>query len=123
VRSLTMRAVDERFCDEVAPQRGAIYQVSITFIFLPQLRKMKYAIPAWYGFLNKSRILHIKSHFMRTFRYGHVKSIISLQQLGQLQDCDDKLFHKATYATMPSVKSSGYNLQTLGHGFCVIFFH
>jgi len=82
-----------------------------------------YAIPAWYGFLNKSHIglLQIK----RAFKYGYVKSIISVEQL--LQDYDGKLFHKTTYGNhamhhlLPSLKSSGYNLGTLGHGLCVNF--
>jgi len=84
-----------------------------------------YAIPACHGFLNKSHILQINSPFKRAFKCGYVKSVISLEQL--LQDYDDKLFHKATYGNhamhhlLPSLKSSGYNEQTLGHGLCVNF--
>jgi len=53
-----------------------------------------YAIPAWYGFLNKSHLLQINSLFKRAFKYGYVKSVISFEQL--LQDYDEKLFHKVT---------------------------
>jgi len=82
-----------------------------------------HAIPAWYGFLNKSHVLQINSLVKRAFKYGYVKSVISLEQL--MQDYDDKLFHKATYQNhamhhlLPSLKSSGYNLRTSGHGLCV----
>jgi len=61
--------------------------------------------------------------FKRAFKYGYVKSVISREQ----QDDDGKLFHKATYGNhathhlLPSLKSSGYNLRTLGHGLCVNF--
>jgi len=55
------------------------------------------AIPAWYGFLNKSHILRINGLCKRAFKYSYVKSSISLEQL--LQNYDDKLFHKATYAS------------------------
>jgi len=87
--------------------------------------KIMYAIPAWYGFLNKSHILQINSLFQRTFKYGYVKSVISPEQL--LHFYDDKLFHKATYGNhamhrlLPSFKFSGYHLRALGHGLCVHF--
>jgi len=84
-----------------------------------------FAIPAWYGFLNKSHILQTGSLFKLSFKYGYVKSTISPEQL--LQDYDDKLFHKATYGNhamhhlLPSIKSSGYNLRAIGHGLFVNF--
>jgi len=57
--------------------------------------KIMYAIPAWYGFLYKNHLLQINDLFKRAFKYGYVKSVISLEQL--LQDNDNKLFHKAIY--------------------------
>jgi len=51
--------------------------------------------------------------------------IIILRRLDE--DYNDKLFHKATYRNYAmhhpfhSLKSSGYNLRTLGHGLCVNF--
>jgi len=77
-----------------------------------------YAIPAWYGFLNKSHILQINSLFKRAFKNGYVKSVISLKQL--LQDYDNKLFKKTTYGNhamhylLSSFKSSGYNVRPSG---------
>jgi len=59
------------------------------------VNKITYAIPACYGFLSKSHILQTNNLFKHTFKYGYVKSIISLEQL--LQDYNDKLFHKTTY--------------------------
>jgi len=71
-------------------------------------------------FLHKNQI--VNGLFKRAFEYGYVKlkSIISLEQLGILQDYDDNLFHKATYENhamhnlLPNPKSSGYNLRNLG---------
>jgi len=89
------------------------------------VNKIMYAIPAWYGFLDRSHILQINGLFKSAFKYVYVKSVISLEQL--LQDYDDELFHKATYGNhvthhlLPSLKSSGYNLRTLDHGLCVNF--
>jgi len=70
-------------------------------------------------------ILQINNLFKCACKYRYVNSIIHLEQL--LQDYDDKLFHKATYGNhamhhlLPSLKSSGYNLRTLGDGLCVNF--
>jgi len=64
-----------------------------------------------------TRTLQINGLFKRAFKYGCVKSVISLEQL--LQDYDDKLFHKATYGNhamhhlLSSLKSTGYNLRPL----------
>jgi len=84
-----------------------------------------YAIPAWYGFLSKNHMLHINS-FLSTHSSTVMLNLLSvLEQL--LQDYNDKLFHKATYGNdtthhlLPSLKSSGYKLRTLGHGLCVNF--
>jgi len=50
------------------------------------VNKIMNAILAWYRFLNKSHILKINSLFKRAFKFGYVKSVISLEQ-----DYDDKL--------------------------------
>jgi len=67
-----------------------------------------------------------KAKHKYTFKYGYVKSVISLEQL--LQDYDDKLLktyenrdmHSHSHS-LPNRKSSGYNLRTLGHSLCVNF--
>jgi len=58
---------------------------------------------------------------MCAFKYSYDKSVISLEQL--LQDYDDKLFREETCRNHASLKSSGYNLRTLGRRLCAIFFY
>jgi len=49
-----------------------------------------------HGMGSKIKVIYCNySLFKHAFKYGHVKSVISIEQLSQ--DYDDKLFHKATY--------------------------
>ena len=56
--------------------------------------KFAYGISSWYSFLVKSQIMQINSFFKRPFKYGYVKSIITVEQ--RLGNYDDHLFYRAS---------------------------
>ena len=58
--------------------------------------KIVYGISSWYSFLVKAQIAQINSLFKRAFKYGYVKSVITVEEL--LESYDDQLFHKASYS-------------------------
>ena len=57
--------------------------------------KITYAISSWYCFLVKAQTAQINGLFKCAFKYGYVKSIITVEEL--LASYDDQLFYKATY--------------------------
>jgi len=56
--------------------------------------KIIYAISSWYCYLVKTQIAQINGLFKRAFKYGYVKSIITVEKL--LASYDDQLFYKVT---------------------------
>jgi len=58
--------------------------------------KIVYAISSSYSFLVKAQIAQINSLLKRAFKYGYVKSVITIEEL--LESYDDQLFHKASYS-------------------------
>ena len=43
--------------------------------------KLVYGISAWYSFLVKAQISQINGLFKRAFKYGYVKSIITVEEI------------------------------------------
>ena len=43
--------------------------------------KLVYGISAWYSFLVKAQISQINSLFKRAFKYGYVKTIITVEEI------------------------------------------
>ena len=78
---------------------------------------------AWYSFLVKAQIAQINSLFKRAFKYGYVKSVITVEELRE--SYDDQLFHKASYSNhclhhlLPVAKSVNYALRDVGHGLLI----
>jgi len=68
----------------------------------------------------KAQIAQINSLFKRAFKYGYVKSVITVEEL--LESYDDQLFHKASYSNhclhhlLPVANSVSYALRDVGHG-------
>jgi len=85
--------------------------------------KIVYGISSWYSFLVKAQIIQINSLFKRAFKYGYVKSVITVEEL--LESYDDQLFHKASYSNhclhhlLPVAKSVNYALRDVGHGLSI----
>jgi len=85
--------------------------------------KIVYGISSWYSFLVKAQIAQINSLFKRAFKYGYVKSVITVEELRE--SYDDKLFHKASYSNhclhhlLPVAKSVNYALRDVGHGLLI----
>ena len=71
-------------------------------------------------FLVKVQIIQINSFFKRAFKYGYVKSTITVEEL--VGSYDDHLFHKASCENhclnhlLPVAKSTSYALRQVGHG-------
>jgi len=70
------------------------------------------------SFLVNAQIAQINSLFKRVFKYGYVKSVITVEEL--LESYDDQLFHKASYSNhclhhlLPVAKSVNYVLRDGG---------
>ena len=56
--------------------------------------KFAYGISSWYSFLIESQIMQMNSFFKRAFKYGYVKSIITVEEL--VERYDDDLFYNAS---------------------------
>ena len=65
------------------------------FFYAIIVSKIVYGISSWYSFLVKAQIAQRNSLFKRAFKYGYVKSVITVEEL--LESYDDQLFHKASY--------------------------
>ena len=78
----------------------------------------------WY-FTSKSHVLQISSLIKGAFRFGYVKSILTIEQL--LENFDDTLLNKAIASNytmlrlLPTPKSTCYSLRSVGLGISVDF--
>ena len=67
--------------------------------------------------------MQINSFFKRAFKYGYVKSIITVEEL--LESYDDRLFHSASCSNhclhhlLPVAKCINYALRDVGHGLSI----
>ena len=74
-------------------------------------------------FLVKAQITQINSFFKRAFKYGYVKSTITVEEL--VGSYDDHLFHTASFNNhclhhlLPVAKSTSYALRQVGHGLSI----
>ena len=93
------------------------------FFYAIIVSKIVYGISSWYSFLVKAQIAQINSLFKLDFKYGYVKSVITVEEL--LESYDDQLFHKVSYSShclhhlLPVAKSVNYALRDVGHGLLI----
>jgi len=93
------------------------------FFYAIIVSKIVYGISSWYSLLVKAQIAQINSLFKRAFKYGYVKSVITVEEL--LESYDDQLFHKPSYSNhclhhlLPVAKSVNYALRDVGHGLLI----
>ena len=86
--------------------------------------KLAYGISSWYSFLVKAQIAQINSFFKRAFKYGYVKSTITVEEL--VGSYDDHLFHTAScenhclHHLLPVAKSTSYELRQVDHRTCTV---
>jgi len=79
-----------------------------------------YAIPAWYGFLNKNHILQINEFFSlhSSTVMSNLLSVLNNYCKIMMINC----FIKQLIGTMPRITfSSDYSSRTLGRGLCENF--
>jgi len=85
--------------------------------------KLVYGISSWYSFLVKSQVIQINSFFKRAYKYGYLKSIITIEEL--LDSYDDHLFHRAScdnhclHHLLPAARSTNYALRDVSHGLSI----
>ena len=76
-------------------------------------------------FLHQMHVLQINSLLKCAFKFGYVKSIITIKEL--LENFDDTVLNKAIASNrtmhhlLPTPKSTCYSLRSVGHGLSVDF--
>ena len=67
-------------------RRGLSLEMLHNVFYAIIVSKLAYGISYWYSFLVKAQIAQINSVFKRAFKYGYVKSTITVEELysGQL---------------------------------------
>ena len=83
------------------------------------LSRLRYAIPAWSGFLSVELKSQVNSFLKRAFKYGFCSRLYTIEVIAD--DADIDLFRKMTrahhcaHSLLRPVKSGAHNLRPKGH--------
>jgi hypothetical protein len=83
--------------------------------------RLRYALPAWGGFLSKELEGRIDAFLRRMFLFGYCSQLHSVQQF--IARCDETLFHTLSqpshclYQLLPPFKDTSKPLRSRGHNF------
>ena len=85
------------------------------------LSRLRYALPAWAGFLTKELVGRIDAFLRRMFVFGYCSQLYSVREL--IAKCDETLFHTVSqpshclYQLLPPIKDMSKPLRLKGHNF------
>ena len=85
------------------------------------LSRLRYALPAWAGFLTKELVGRIDAFLRRMFLFGYCSQLYSVLEI--IAKCDETLFHTVSqpshclYQLLPPIKDMSKPLRLRGHNF------